>query len=355
LLTKRLIAPLARLRNRRRRELTRAEIDKLIELGCPGGSDLDKLGWLLRWIFGNSPDSHEAMIARARRRGIRPDRAARLLSGDVAFGFRWDVIEDTVKDCGAPPAAVEIAHDLFHDFARLGSLRMGPAGRSQPGPAATHRRDDSERPPARMRPDKWTGQNCSVLRTDVVGFGATTRTDQDRIVIREAMYRIVRGAFAAAGISRDDYRDEDRGDGILIVISPDVPPKQIIHRLLPYITEKLSRYNADAEDGTRFKLRVAMHVGPVESDAEGVNGQVIIDAARLIEAPVFKQRLANAPQETCLGFIASRFVYDSVIKQHPGQLAPATYQKISGHVKEHRFTAWINLAPDVPKEADPQE
>jgi hypothetical protein len=330
------------LRNKRKRELTQAEVKRLVELGCPGGSDLDKLRWLLGWIFRNSPYSHKTLIARARRRGIRPDRADRLLSGDVAFGFRWDLIEGMLEDCGAPSAGIELAHDLFHDFPRASPPR--------PAPPAVDRRGTGTRAPARTRSDNWTGQNCSVLLTDVVGFGAPTRTDQDRKIIREVMYRIVRDAFTAAGISRDDYRHEDRGDGILIVISPDVPTKQIVHPLVTHIIADLSRYNAGAGDGARFALRIALHVGPVESDAEGVNGQVIIDAARLIDATAFKQRLARAGPEICLGFIASDFVYDNTIKQHPDLLDPAKYQRISGRGKGRRFTAWIHLAPDDPRE-----
>jgi hypothetical protein len=206
--------------------------------------------------------------------------------------------------------------------------------------------DVDERQPAPVRPESWTGHHCSVLLTDVVDFGGAARTDQDRKVIRESMYRIVRAAFTMAGISWDDCHREDRGDGILIVIPPREPTIRIVHPLLTYLIEELGRHNARAAGGTSFQLRVALGFGPVESDDEGVTGKVIIDVARLIDAPVFKQKLAKAPPETCLGFVASDSVYDSIIKQHPGQLAPATYQKVTGRVKGRRFTAWIKFAPD---------
>jgi hypothetical protein len=44
-------------------------------------------------------------------------------------------------------------------------------------------------------------------------------------------------------------------------------------------------------------------------------------------------------------FIASDFVYDSIINQQPGELAPATYQRIEPRVKGRRITAWVKLAP----------
>jgi hypothetical protein len=198
----------------------------------------------------------------------------------------------------------------------------------------------------RMRSDNLTGQNCSVLLTDVVHY--SERTDQDRKVIRAAMYRIHRAAFDKAGISPIDYASEGRGDGILTVVFPGVATKHVVYPLLTFVAEELTRYNATAEGDTRFKLRVALDVGPVESDANGADGQVIIEAARLIDAPVLKDTLAQAPLESCLGVIVSEYVYNNVIKQHPGQLSPANYQPIIGQrVKGFEFSAWIKLAPDA--------
>jgi hypothetical protein len=314
------MGPLSWLRSKRRRESTRAEIENFLELGCPGGSELDRLRWLVDWIFRNSPHSYNTTLTRADHRGVSAHMVDRLRSGDVAFDLTWGLIERVLEASGAPRAAIEVAHDLFRNFPR-------------PARAA------AERIPS----GNLTGQNCLVLLTDVVGF--STRTDQDRGIIRRAMYQIVLDSFTAAGISPDHYR-EDRGDGILFIIK-DVAPKQIVHRLLTHITEKLSRYNADAEGGARFKLRVALDVGPVESDANGVNGQVIINVTRLIDARPFKQRLAKSPPGTCLGFIASEFVYQSVIKQYPVQLFPDKYEQISVRAKKSRLNAWIKLAPDT--------
>jgi hypothetical protein len=319
---------------KRKRELTNAEVERFIELGCPAGSDLERLGWLLRWIFQGSPYSREAIVARARRLGIRPDRAERLLAGDVAFGFRWDLLEILLKDCGAQSAAISVAHELFCNFPRLGSPRRPPV--RQLGRAVVRPRQGGD--PA--------GRNCSVLLTDVVGFSAPARTDQDRKAIREAMYRIVEAAFADAGIPWDDCHHEGRGDGILLVIPPEFPTKQVVHPLLNYITEKLSLHNAGAEDAAAFRLRVALDVGPVESDKAGVTGKVIIDVARLIEVPRFKRCLADAPSDTCVGFIASKFVYDRFIMED-SELTPDKYEEISGRLKGRRITGWVKLTPDA--------
>jgi hypothetical protein len=334
--------------SRRRRKHSRAELEAFLERNRPGGSDLDKLIFLIGLVFWNCPDPRDVMIARARHRGVRADRIDQLLRGDVAFSFRWDVIEDLLRECGADPVVVEVAHDLFHDFPRGGALAAigQTAGAGIDPPTGDSRWRGRPPAPEPGQPgDIWTGLNCSVLLIDVTGFGAPTRTDADRRVIRQIMYRTLHESFKSANIPWDACRHEDRGDGVLIVIPPAVLTKQIVHPLVDRLAEGLARHNDQADEGTRFQLRAALDVGPVEVDAEGVNGEAIIYAARLVEAQVFKQRLRQSGMP--LGFIASAFVYDRFVKHRPGQVDPAGYQKIRAGVKESKFTAWMHLAPDA--------
>jgi hypothetical protein len=330
--------PLTRITSRRRRGRTRAELEEFLEHQRPGGSDLDKLTLLIGLVFLRCPDPREVMIARARHRGIRADRIESLLRGDVAFGFRWELIEDMLRECGADSVTVQVAHDLFHDFPRTERHRaLAANGR----PTVTHPQAPSiEQNVA----DVWIGQNCSVILTDVVSFSAPSRTDEDRWVIRQVMYRVLKQSCKSAGIPWDECHHEDRGDGVLVVVPPTVPTWRILHPFVARLAEGLSQHNQRAGDGRRFQLRVALDVGPVESDAEGVMGLTIIQTARLVEAPTLKQRLRDS--QGSLGFIASDFVYDKFVKHRPGEVDPAKYQKIRSGVKESRFTAWIYLAPD---------
>jgi hypothetical protein len=342
--------PLTWIRNRRQRHHSRAEVEAFLEEHRPGGSDLEKLRLLIGLIFWNCRDPREVVIARARHRGIRSDRIDQLLRGDVASGFRWEVIEDMLTECGGTSAQVEVARDLFYDFPRIGPHQSltaitHPAGVHPTQSAAPPQGGTMTGSPAA---GAWIGQNCSVLLTDVTGFGAPHRTDDDRRVIRKVMYGILKQALESAGISWDDCRHEDRGDGVLIVIPSAVPTRQVVHPFLARLADGLARHYDTADDGTKFQLRAALDVGPVESDDEGVTGETIINAARLIEAPILKQRLRKTP--ACLGFIASDFVYDRFIKHRAGQIDLGKYHKIKGGVKGSRFTAWIYLAPDTQDE-----
>jgi DNA-binding NarL/FixJ family response regulator len=59
----------------------------------------------------------------------------------------------------------------------------------------------------------WSGQNCTVLLTDIVGFGSPRRDDTDRLIVRNAMYNLLRAAFDKSGMPLSAIHYVDRGDG----------------------------------------------------------------------------------------------------------------------------------------------
>jgi len=187
----------------------------------------------------------------------------------------------------------------------------------------------------------WNGQNCTIVLIDIANFGARTRNDRDRRRIRAALYQISQSLFANPD-RQHYYHREDRGDGILLVIPPHVPTSSIVDRILDHLVTLLRRYNSTATLPTRIQMRVALHVGPVVSDAHGVDGRAIIHAARLLDAPALRRHLAETGAD--LGFITSPFVYDTIIQPNPGPVDPVVYQQLKCQVKKQAFNAWMYLA-----------
>jgi CRP-like cAMP-binding protein len=205
----------------------------------------------------------------------------------------------------------------------------------------------------------WAGHNCSILLVDVAAFGDTGRDDDDRRVVVHNMYEILRHAFDASDVPWEQCHREDRGDGALIVVPPGIPTISVVDPLLAWLAAALRRYNHQASAPVRIQLRAALHVGSVTSGPQGVSGEAIIQAARLLEAPVLKERLSETGAD--LGFIASSFVYDNVIKHGPGYVDPVTYQQVEVQVKESKLNAWMHLAgaiteagPSRPRALEPQ-
>jgi CRP-like cAMP-binding protein len=187
----------------------------------------------------------------------------------------------------------------------------------------------------------WNGQNCTIVLIDIASFGATKRTDEDRRRIRAALYQISQTLFENPA-RQYYYHREDRGDGFLLVVPPHVPTSSIVDRILDNVVTLLRRYNSTATLTTRIQMRVALHVGPVVSDAYGVDGRAIIHAARLLDAPALRRHLAETGAD--LGFITSPFVYDTIIQPNPGPVGPVVYQQLKCRVKKQAFNAWMHLA-----------
>jgi class 3 adenylate cyclase len=185
------------------------------------------------------------------------------------------------------------------------------------------------------------GENCTVLLSDVVGFGARYRNDAARRIVREALFGMTDTALQHI----PGVRSEDRGDGLLTVIPPIVPTARVMNEVLEELPAALERHNSSRPESARFQLRLAVSVGPVVSDAMGVSGEAIIIAARLVEAPCLKEALVTSKAN--LGIIVSPFVYEAVIR-HIGNLRDITsYSQVMVEVKESATTAWMKLCNAV--------
>jgi Cyclic nucleotide-binding domain len=196
------------------------------------------------------------------------------------------------------------------------------------------RPNESQGRQAQLR-QSLNGENCTVMLSDVVGFGARARTDEDRRIIRAALFRITHSAMRRLP---DVWSWEDRGDGLLIVIPPTVPTAEVIQYLHAGLPAALEEHNQAYRDSASIQLRVAVNVGPVTSDVMGISGEAIIVTARLIEAPQFKKAMHETGAD--LGVIASTFIYDTVIRHHPRM---AGYYQVQVDVKESSILGWIKL------------
>jgi CRP-like cAMP-binding protein/tetratricopeptide (TPR) repeat protein len=184
--------------------------------------------------------------------------------------------------------------------------------------------------------------NCSIVFTDVAGFSDPVRNDSDRDVVRAAMYEILRSGFDAARVPWAACYREDRGDGAVIVVPPIISTHRLVDPLLAELADRLRQYNRRASEVVRIQLRVALHVGPVGRDAEGLTGQAVIAAARIVDAPVIKARLAA--EQADLIFAASDYVYDHVVRNCAGRVDPASFEHLEAQVKESRVSVWAHLA-----------
>ncbi|MDN3353809.1 hypothetical protein [Actinomadura sp. DC4] len=184
--------------------------------------------------------------------------------------------------------------------------------------------------------------NCSIFYTDVAGFSAPCRTEADRQLVRTRMYEIVAGAFEDSGVSWTACYHEDRGDGVLVIVPPEVPTRAVADPLLVLLAAELRRHNGQAGEAVRIRLRAALHVGPVTADAEGLNADAIIHTARLLDAPPLRDALAASDAD--LAFMASGHVFDTVLKNDRGLVDPRMFTPVRFQVKESQISAWMYVS-----------
>ncbi|MGH3971795.1 MAG: tetratricopeptide repeat protein [Pseudonocardiaceae bacterium] len=200
--------------------------------------------------------------------------------------------------------------------------------------------------------DEQLAQTCAlphavhrtILIVDIAGFGDRRRTNLHQVAARKGIYGCLCEAFAKSGVCWDDCYYEDRGDGVLILIPPDIPKSLLVVQLPQEMAAALGEHNQACPREARIRLRVAVHAGEIQHDDHGVTGTAINLAFRLLETEALRMALAGSPG--ALALIASNWLYEEVIRHAPAS-HPTTYRRVRVAVKETEDTAWVCL-PDHP-------
>ncbi|OLT37380.1 hypothetical protein BJF79_29545 [Actinomadura sp. CNU-125] len=159
--------------------------------------------------------------------------------------------------------------------------------------------------------------------------------------MREAMYRQVGVSLNAAGFGLADCYREDRGDGVMVLVPPEIGTEPLLTTVVENLKAELRRYNKAASDLARIRLRVAVHTGEARHDGNGVVGTAVNHAFRILDAQAFKDALNES--EASLAVIVSERVYDDVVQHGPGLIDPDDYRPVGVVVKETVGTAWVRV------------
>ena len=199
----------------------------------------------------------------------------------------------------------------------------------------------------------------TIMVFDIEQSNHPMRTNHDRVVIHEAMYAAVRSA-----LRRLKYYHEDRGDGVLVLVPPEVPKGRLVSNLLARLEAALATHNAAVERqdaaraaATQVRLRVAVHAGEVTFDGHGVVGAAVDHTFRLAEAPPLKSALATSTGVCAL--IASTWFFEEVVYHHP-DAHPELFRRIETEVKETHVCAYVRVPGEILldeqlAEADPRQ
>jgi hypothetical protein len=148
-------------------------------------------------------------------------------------------------------------------------------------------------------------------------------------------------AFRASGARARDVYFEDRGDGTVTAISPEVPTSNLVFPFVDKVRAGLRRHNLVSAEIAQIRLRMALHTADAWTDSHGLVGTGPTEVFRLLEAPAFKETIERA--DAYLGFIASEAIYEETIKHAPGLVDPDDYASVHVVTKEFSTGAWVRL------------
>ncbi|WP_433262953.1 hypothetical protein ACQPZF_30890 [Actinosynnema sp. CS-041913] len=172
----------------------------------------------------------------------------------------------------------------------------------------------------------------SIFVVDIAGFGRWSNPHQ--IVARDVLTHAVRDGFRAAGIRWNDLGVQDRGDGMMVLIPPQVSKVDILDPAIPRLIDQLGRHNRAS--APRIRVRISLHAGEVHRDAHGWVGSDLNTACRLADADPVRAKLAGDAV-----LVVSDVLYQSVVRHGYRRVDPAAFGRVEIAEKEVREPAWV--------------
>ncbi|WP_275461729.1 hypothetical protein [Streptomyces noursei] len=185
--------------------------------------------------------------------------------------------------------------------------------------------------------------NRTILLLDIEDF--SRRADVVQACLRRELHNVVEDTLAEAGVERNMQYREDRGDGLIVLISADIPKTVLLRALLTTTPDALCQYNRLASSSAQMRLRMILAAGEVAFDRKegtvgGLVGHDLNQSCRLLDADVLREVLAQRDADCVLG--VSSPVYEGVVRHGHRGLRPEEFHHATVSVKKGRLDLWLH-------------
>ncbi|MFG2897876.1 hypothetical protein ACGFZH_12465 [Streptomyces zaomyceticus] len=177
-----------------------------------------------------------------------------------------------------------------------------------------------------------------VVFGDICGSGTLDMAEKKHQ--RAAMYAAFDDAYSSVGVEPGTFHQEDRGDGILAALRPDVPPTLMVGRWIDTLYESLRAHNKGR--GRPLRLRIGMNAGLVVQDRHGIVGRAVDVAARLCDSAPAKRIMSETPDVGLL-VVVSDWLYVNVVAEGGRYVEPDHYRSARVRSKETDEAAWFHV------------
>src|SRR6266516_3102333 len=193
-----------------------------------------------------------------------------------------------------------------------------------------------------------------ILGVDIAGFNRTRWTDPIRRRLRERLYELVDHALADAELTTAQATRSDRGDGLWLLVAPEVSTARLLHPLASRLASGVAQGNLHAPAQERMRLRVVVHAGELLQDSHGHAGASWNLAARLLDAEATRAVLMACPAADVI-MLVSEQVHDGVVRHDYEGIDAAGWQPVWIHAKETDTRAWVHLPGQAAQPTLPAE
>ncbi|MEV4506216.1 hypothetical protein [Streptomyces klenkii] len=185
--------------------------------------------------------------------------------------------------------------------------------------------------------------NRTILLLDIERF--SRRDDVVQAVLRRTLNTVVDRTLVTAGVEATQQYREDRGDGLIVLISGDVAKTAVLRALLTVTPALLHDHNRLASAGAQMRLRMVLAAGEVAHDPQagttgGLVGHDLNQAFRLLDSDALRRALAGRADGDCV-LAVSTPVYEGVVRHGHHGVRPELFRRTEVTVKDGVLSAWI--------------
>lgn len=186
----------------------------------------------------------------------------------------------------------------------------------------------------------------TVISSDVVGSSGERRRQSHLDSAHDTVLDMAFSAAKAAGHPLASAFRRTDGDSATMVIGAEVSRSWILADfVLREIAIALADVNRVAGEQYQLRLRTAVDFGEVVLNPPHVQGDAVVGAARLRDAPALREAMSGSP-EARLGLIISDRFYREVVMHGERGLEAGAFQEVEVKVKTFSERGWVHL-PEV--------
>ncbi|GHF71830.1 hypothetical protein [Streptomyces thermodiastaticus] len=190
------------------------------------------------------------------------------------------------------------------------------------------------------------------LAADVEKYSRLDTPDQE--TFQADLVRVLEEAAVLSGLDRTTWQRQPQGDQEFAVLPHGTQESLVVGSFIRNLAIQLGERNANAAEGKRMRLRLAIDFGVARTAALGYSGPAPVMVARYLNAPQLK-RVLESLNSTDLALIVSDRVYQDVVRLRGDGQGPDPSAYVKVHVREKEFSGygWIHVPEHGPEELEP--